>query len=124
MSLLDKSESIDQDVVLIALDANGEIVGGVTIYPEKTHVSIELEQTLTSREVAVRASTTGQPARGYFISGLSTDPATITVIGPPSIVEDMSGLISTVSEIDVTDATRMIAERLELDLPDEVDSHR
>ena len=120
LSLLDKSESIDQDVVLIALDANGEIVGGVTIYPEKTHVSIELEQTLTSREVAVRASTTGQPARGYFISGLSTDPATITVIGPPSIVEDMSGLISTVSEIDVTDATRMIAERLELDLPDEV----
>ena len=64
------------------------------------------------------ARTSGQPARGYYVSSLEIEPATVTVVGPPSVIATMPGLVSIIGEVDVTGATRLIAQRAQLDLPE------
>jgi len=112
--------SVDQNLPLRALDAAGKPVTGVTITPNAVRTELRIEQRENYREVAVLARTVGQPARGYYVSSITIDPATVTVVGPPSVIATMPGLVSIRGEIDVTGATRLIAQRAELDLPEGV----
>jgi len=41
-------------------------------------------------------------------------------VGPPAIISEMPGVVSTAGTVDITGATRMVAERLPLDLPEGV----
>ena len=100
------------------------MVRGVKLTPSEVTARITIEQKLNYREVAVRARTTGQPARGYYVSSVEVSPATVTVVGPPAIIADMPGLISTLGEIDVTGETRMLVKRVPLDLPAGVHARR
>lgn len=117
VSLLNQRASIDRVVELTPVDEDGRPVTGVALSPQAASVRVAIEKKQNYREVAVRARTKGQPARGYFVSGVSVVPATVTVVGPPGIIDTMAGLVDTKDEVDVTSATRMIAERAELDLP-------
>jgi len=112
--------SVDQNLPLRALDAAGKPVTGVTITPNAVRTELRIEQRENYREVAVLARTVGQPARGYYVSSITISPATVTVVGPPSVIATMPGLVSIRGEIDVTGATRLIAQRAELDLPEGV----
>ncbi len=102
---------------LVALDSGGNVVSGVSLTPSVAHIRLVIEKSENYREVAIRARTTGQPARGYFVSGVNSVPATVTLVGPADVMETMGSLVDTLEELDVTGATRMLAERMELDLP-------
>ena len=117
LSLLNQRTTIERDVDLVALDDTGAEVTGVTISPATAHIRLEIVKSENYREVAIRARTTGQPARGYFVSGVNVVPATVTLVGPADVIEAMGSLVDTSTEIDVTGATRMLAERMELDIP-------
>jgi len=112
--------SVDTTVSLKPVDATGKTVSGVTVTPSTVKVNLDITKQLNYREVAVQASTTGQPARGYYVSSLVVDPATITVEGPPEIISEMPGLVAIEEPIDVTGATRMIVQRVDLALPEGV----
>jgi len=120
ISLAGQRTSIDRMVELRPLDEDGKLAAGVTLTPDTVRVRLEVEKSLNYREVAVRARTKGEPARGYFISSVDVDPDTVTVVGPPAVIASMAGLVSVKGEVDVAGATRMVAERLELDLPEGV----
>ncbi|MBC7316596.1 MAG: hypothetical protein H5T70_09290, partial [Chloroflexi bacterium] len=47
-------------------------------------------------------------------------PASVTVVGPPSVIEKLGSLIDVEGEIDVSGATRMVAARMPLSLPEGV----
>ena len=99
---------------------DGRRVNGVRLNPQAVTVRIDIERKLNYREVAVRARTTGHPSRGYFISSVEVEPSTVTVVGPPAAIAEMTGLVATKGPVDVSGATRMLAERLELELPEGV----
>jgi YbbR domain-containing protein len=120
MSLLNERATVEKDLAPVAVDEAGQVVSGVRLTPQTVAVTVAIERRQNYREVAVRVRTTGHPARGYYLSGVSVVPATVTVVGPPSVIETMGGLIEANDEIDITGATRMIAERIELDLPEGV----
>jgi len=120
ISLAGQRTSLDRMVEARPLDKEGNLAAGVRLMPKTVRVSLEVEKKLNYREVAVRARTKGQPARGYFVSSVDVDPDTVTVVGPPAVIAAMAGLVSVKGEVDVTGATRMVAERMEFDLPEGV----
>jgi len=120
LSLLGQSTSIDRVVEPVPIDDQGQLVTGVTLSPKEVRVQVTVEKKQNYREVVVRARTVGQPAKGYFVIGVDVVPASITVVGPPTVIDAMGGLVDTMSEIDITGATRLTAARMELDLPEGV----
>lgn len=120
VSLLNQRESIEKAVDLRPVDRMGQVVSGVQVNPQSVTVAVRIERRLNYREVAVRALTTGHPANGYYITGVTVEPGTVTVVGPPAVVAEMSGLVSTREVIDITGATKTIVERMSLDLPEGV----
>lgn len=117
VSVLGQRTAIEVEVEPRPLDAEGRPVIGVTVLPSKVTVRFDIQKRLNYREVAVHALTKGNPARGYFVSSVDVEPSTVTVVGAPAVIANMPGLVSTKEEVDVTGATRMIAERLDLELP-------
>jgi len=113
-------DSLSTTASLRALDATGKTVTGITITPSTVKVNLDITKQLNYREVAVQAITTGQPARGYYVSSLRVEPASVTVEGPPDVISEMPGLVAIKEEIDISGATRMIAQRVELALPEGV----
>ncbi|NLD74218.1 MAG: hypothetical protein GX649_16065 [Chloroflexi bacterium] len=118
LSVAGRRESVDLNLPLRAVDDAGKQINGVTIEPSAVNTRLRIEQRQNYREVAVLARTSGQPARGYYVSSLEIEPATVTVVGPPSVIATMPGLVSIIGEVDVTGATRLIAQRAQLDLPE------
>lgn len=120
VSLIGQRASGERTVELKALDKTGIILTGLIIKPQSVVVTFDIERKLNYREVAVRALTTGHPAQGYYVAGITVDPGTVTVVGPPAVVASMPGLVSTKTVIDVTGVTKTFIQRLPLDLPDGV----
>lgn len=120
VSLSGQREALERTVDLQAFGEDGRRVNGVRLNPQAVTVRIDIERKLNYREVAVRARTTGHPSRGYFISSVEVEPSTVTVVGPPAAIAEMTGLVATKGPVDVSGATRMLAERLELELPEGV----
>lgn len=117
VSLLNKTDSVERLVEPVPVDEGGKPVEGVNLTPQTVTVKVAIEKKQNFREVAVRARTKGQPARGYFVSGVDIVPSTITIVGPPNVIDTMGGLVDVKGEIDVTGATRMLADKMALDLP-------
>jgi YbbR domain-containing protein len=120
VSVANQRNSIDRTIELNARDESGQVVRDVVVSPSSVRVRVPIERRENYREVAVRVRTTGQPARGYFVSSVNVMPATVTVVGPPDVIETMGSLIEVMGDLSVTGATRMIAARMELDLPEGV----
>jgi YbbR domain-containing protein len=84
----------------------------LTLNPNTVTLRCDIQKKSNYREVVVRPRTKGNPALGYFVSGLEVSPATITVIGPPSVIADMGGLMDVEGEVDLTGATRNLCGRI------------
>lgn len=118
--LLGQRTAVERVVEPRPLDKDGRLVKGVTLTPATVTVRLDVQKQLNYREVAVVARTKGVPARGYYVSSVEVTPPTVTVVGPPAVIANMPSVVSTKGEINLTGATRMIAERLELNLPEGV----
>ncbi len=120
LSLLNQRATIERVIDLVPLDEEGKPVSGVTLKPSAVSVRLPIEKRENYREVAIRVRTKGQPARGYYVSSITVLPASVTVVGPPSVIEKLGSLIDVEGEIDVSGATRMVAARMPLSLPEGV----
>jgi YbbR domain-containing protein len=120
VSLMGQRTAVERVVEPRPVDENGKAVNNVKLSPQTVKVKFDIQKKLNYREVAVRARTRGNPARGYFVSSVNVEPATVTVFGPPAAVAAMPGLVSVKGEVDVTGATRMFAQRMDLALPEGV----
>jgi len=109
-------ETVERSVDLAARDAEGDVLTGLTISPPKTHVVVPIDQRFGYRDVSVSVVIAGEVAPGYWISNIDVDPSTMTVVGGPATLSDLPGFVET-SEVDVTNATDDIVERVPLNLP-------
>ena len=114
--LRNAKDTVNRSVDLSARDANGDVVNRVTLNPSKIEVSIPIEQRFGYRDVSVRVPVSGEVAAGYWISNITVEPSTVTVVGGPSALQQLPGYIETFP-VDVNDATSDITERLAYDLP-------
>jgi YbbR domain-containing protein len=107
---------IDREVVVAAHDAEGNLIQGVTINPATVNVHIEVDQRVGYKDVAVKATVKGTVSSGYWISDISVDPSTVTLVGNPQALDNIAGFVST-QAVTVTGARDDITKTVGLSLP-------
>jgi diadenylate cyclase len=101
---------------LRALDAAGNEIGGLTIEPAQTQVTLFIEPRSDARDVGIRAVTVGIPPEGYWLSNLNVTPASVTLQGDPELLEDLNGFIDTLP-VDLREAAGPLSIQTPLNLP-------
>jgi YbbR domain-containing protein len=93
-----RREDIDVEVTLMALDASGGILEGLTLEPATARVVTAVHQLVGYRLVAVIPIIRGQVETGYQISGITVSPTLVTVFSPdPQAVDSLPGYVETES---------------------------
>lgn len=101
---------------VVPVDARGQQVEGVTVTPPTVEVFVSIRPQLNTREVAVFAPLSGEPANGYWVSNVEVSPARVTLRGNPSVLETLPGFVNT-QPVDITGASDTLTRRVPLDLP-------
>lgn len=110
---------VEQQVNLYPRDERGRVVKGVNLEPTQAMVRVVVEQKVGFREVAVRAVLTGTVSPGYWISNISVEPSTVTLVGSPLVLAEIPGYVETVP-LSVEGAEADFSERVPLALPEGV----
>jgi YbbR domain-containing protein len=94
--------------------------------PKTVGYSVSVQQTATTRNVAIVPPTTGQPAEGYVVAGITVDPNIATLVGNPSVLDTVPTSIGT-DPVDVSNATADVTKTVAVQLPKDTslvgDSH-
>jgi hypothetical protein len=112
--------SLARNLPATARDSSGAQVAFVTLVPGEVQILVPVAQLPGYRDVAVRVDTSGYPASGYSVLGVSADPNLVTLFGDPAVISELSGYLSI--PVDITGVTADVAERVPLRLPENVSS--
>ena len=113
-------EGIDESMPIQVLNAQDEIVRGLTISPESVHVTVPISQQGGFRDVAVKVVVQGQQAPGYRIENISVFPPVVTVFADdPELVNQLPGIVET-QALDLQDRDEDVSTRLSLNLPENI----
>jgi YbbR domain-containing protein len=97
VDLTNVTTSIDRSIDLKPLDSRGVIVTGVSLNPTQVNVEIPIRQLGGYRNVFVKIVTTGQVAQGFYLTGITVNPPTITIYSTdPALAANMPSYIETV----------------------------
>ncbi|MEX1052132.1 MAG: CdaR family protein [Patescibacteria group bacterium] len=110
-----ETETIELAVALVALNASGEVISSVEAVPAQTNVKLPLVKAGASKTVGIRPVLTGSPAAGYWISGISLDPAIITVQGSADVLTALKDVPT--AGISVANLTQDSSQTITLDFP-------
>jgi YbbR domain-containing protein len=108
---------IQRDVTVLARDAQGNLIQGVTVTPATVSVVVQVEQRVGFKDVSIRAVLKGAPAAGYWVSNITVNPSTATIVGSPDAMAKVAGFVETVP-IDITGGTADVSRRAILSLPE------
>ena len=113
-------ESIEEIVPIQILDAQNEVLQGLTINPESVQVNVPVSQQGGFRDVAVKVVVEGQQAPGYRIENIRVFPPVITVFASdPELVNELPGVVET-QPLNLEDRREDISTRLSLNLPENI----
>lgn len=120
LSVDNPTTSIQEIRPLLPLDAAGNLVEGVTVTPKQTQISLAVTRKQNARDVGIRAITTGTPPEGYWLSGLSVEPAVVTIQGDTAVLNEIGSYVDTLP-VDVSQATGQLTVDVPLAVPPEVE---
>lgn len=117
LNLAQANENIDRSVTLQPLDANLQVVNGVTVNPSEVTVQVPITQRYGYRNVAVKVVVQGQVALGYRLTYISVTPVAVTVFSAdPTIVDGLPGYVET-QPVDLAGVKTDIEAQVQLNLP-------
>ncbi|MDF1519251.1 MAG: CdaR family protein [Brevefilum sp.] len=118
VSIVDVSEDIQRTVDLVALDAQGNQIEGLSMTPSSVQVNIPVTQRGGYRTVVVKIVTSGQIESGYRLTNIFSDPPTVTIYSSnPQLVESIPGFVET-TPINLNGANQDMEIRVSLNLPE------
>jgi len=110
-------QNVSERVALTPLDANGRAVTGLQLTPKQVEVRVDVRRRVGYKpDVEVIPDLRGKPAAGYRQGIVLIDPSTVTLQGPPSLLDKLPGFVETLP-ISITDATGNLSLRTALTLP-------
>jgi YbbR domain-containing protein len=113
----------DQNVPLQPRADGGGEIGRVSIAPETATISVEIVQRDFSLEFIVNPATTGSPAVGYNVTGISVSPPIVTVTGPLDVLQTIDPVRGiTTTDVALNDATATVTQEVDLILPPELEA--
>lgn len=111
--------TVNEDRAITLKDAAGNVLTGLTTDPETVEVTVPINQRFNTRDVAVHVVITGTVAPGYWISNINVVPNTVTLLGPPSTLEQIGSFVDTIP-VDVSGVAGEIVRRVPLAPPSDV----
>lgn len=115
------TSDINLQLELSAFDASGSKVTGISLSPKEVDVTIPITQLGGYRNLFVKIVTIGQIANGFYLTGLSASPVTVTVFASnPDLVANMPAYIET-TPINLNGAAAPFEIEASLNLPDGVE---
>ncbi|MGB4595674.1 MAG: CdaR family protein [Anaerolineaceae bacterium] len=110
-----------QVIELDPLDSRGNEVSGVNLNPLRVSVTVPIRQLANYRNVVVNIVTTGQIARGYFLTGISANPPSISIYGTdPEAAQSMPEYIETIP-LDLTGQSSSFETKVSFNIPEGID---
>jgi YbbR domain-containing protein len=120
LDISQKSETIQTALTLQPVDADGNLVTGITLTPRLVTVTQPINLRGGMRNVIVKVITQGQVASGYKLTNIYVNPPNLVVFSTdPQVVLKLPGYVNT-QPIDLTDAKDYIEIYLDLDLPEDI----
>ena len=120
LDISQKSETIQTTLTLQPVDADGNLVSGVTLNPRTVAVTQPIHLLGGYRNVIVKVITQGQVASGYKLTNIYVNPPNLVVFSTdPQVVNKLPGYVNT-QPLDLTDAKDYIEIYLDLDLPEDI----
>ena len=110
---------VAQTLRLYPHDAKGNIVSNVLMEPGSVVVSVTLEQLSNYKDLAVKVEREGQPAQGYAVTGISSDPPIVTVFGARDVITALQGFIQT-QPVSIANRIADVSELVSLNVPPNV----
>jgi YbbR domain-containing protein len=98
-----------------ALDARGTEVRSVRINPSTVNVEVPVAQQVGYKEVGVRPVVRGSVAAGYYLQPIEIEPATVTVVGSPAALANVSFVDS--EPVDVSNLSSNVVRRVQVVAP-------
>jgi YbbR domain-containing protein len=112
-------ETIETKPDVVVRDANDKRINGLKIDPTLINVTLPIDQRFGYKDVSVRVNLQGQVASGYRVSNIRVDPPTLTVVGNPAGLAQITGVVET-APVNLNEATETIVRTVPLSLPDGV----
>jgi YbbR domain-containing protein len=94
------------------LDARGAEVRAVRVNPSTVNVEVPVAQQVGYKEVGVRPVVRGRVAPGYLLQPIEVEPATVTVVGSPAALSNVS-FVDT-EPIDVSNLSSPVVRRVQV----------
>jgi YbbR domain-containing protein len=113
-------EDVSQQVIVAPRNAAGEAITDVEWEPAAVQVGLDVERRVGYKpEVEVVPDLRGEPAAGYRRGSVSVLPATVTLAGPTSVLNNLPSFVKTLP-ITITGATDDLNMRVPLTVPNSV----
>lgn len=119
ISVENATSTVREDRPLFAFDEEGNRVTDVTFDPEEVEVTVVIRRRVNARDVGVRAVTTGSPPEGYWLSGLTVDPTSVTIQGSPTTIAEIGSFVDTLP-VDLSEVVGETLVEVPLVLPADV----
>jgi YbbR domain-containing protein len=117
IDITNTNQTINRDLVPLLLDAQGQLVNGLTISPGAVTVTQPITLLGGYRYVIVRAVSTGQVASGYRVTNIFVTPLGVVVFSSnPELVNNLPGYVET-QPIDLTGKAEYFESLVDLNLP-------
>ncbi|MEX1171585.1 MAG: CdaR family protein [Chloroflexota bacterium] len=107
--------SVDQDVLLVPVDAVGNAVAPVNLTPSSARIRIPVFENLRSKSLTVTPVITGTPAPGFEIASVTVEPLVVTVEGDAEQLAELAR-VDTVA-ISTNGASSDFTVQADLELP-------
>jgi YbbR domain-containing protein len=114
--LLNAKSQVERTVEVRPLNRQNQAVTGVDLSSQFVNVVVPVEQWPGRKEVAVRINLEGQPAPGYRLSTVRSDPSTVVLQGDADILATVPGFVET-EPLSIESATGDLRRRLNLVVP-------
>lgn len=96
---------IDDYFKVVAVDAKGSVVEGITLDPERVRLKLRFIEVPATKAVIVSPQISGEPKFPWQVSRVSVTPASVTLEGKPSALMGMSTVTTDRISIDGADGT-------------------
>ena len=100
VTLAGEKETVKKIVRLAALDAQGNEIRNLEFNPQEVSVELPLVKASSVKSVGIKVITSGQPADGFWISQIETDPSSVAITASEALINKISFLET--REVDVT----------------------
>jgi YbbR domain-containing protein len=101
---------------LEAIAADGKVIEGVTIEPERVDVLVPIVSSAGIKRVPVVPRVVGEPASGYVVAGLTVEPQFVRLAGGSGSLENVQSI--TTQDVNIQGASATVSHTVTLQVPE------